>query len=100
MNNNTARAQIAEGLRYTHSRANSNTAKLLEVSSLAYAAIELLAEKGLIDIEVLDRKKKEIADLLVVKFRYEGIGAAYQDPEYDEYTFEMAVDIDCASRLH
>jgi len=100
MNNNTARAQIAEGLRYTHSRANSNTAKLLEVSSFAYAAIELLAEKGLIDIEVLDRKKKEVANRLVEKFRQEGIGAAYQDPEHDKYTFEKSVEIDCGSRLH
>ena len=73
----TMRTEIAEGLRYTHDRANSNTAKLLEVSSFAYAAIELLAEKGLIDIEVLDRKKKEIAGRLVEKFRQEGIGAAY-----------------------
>ena len=100
INDSTTRAEIADGLRYTHSRANSNTAKLLEVSSFAYAAIELLAEKGLIDIEVLDRKKKEIADRLVEKFRHEGIGAAYQDPEHDKYTFEKSVEIDCESRLH
>lgn len=95
----TERAEIAEGLRYTHSRANSNTAKLLEVSSFAYAAIELLAEKGLIDIEVLNRKKKEISDRLVEKFRQEGIGAAYQDPEHDKYTFESSVSIDCENRI-
>ena len=97
--NFSRRREIAEGLLYTHSRANSNTAKLLEVSSFAYAAIELLAEKGLIDIEVLDRKKKEVADRLVEKFRQEGIGAAYQDPEHDKYTFEKSVEIDCESRL-
>jgi len=95
----TMRTEIAEGLRYTHDRANSNTAKLLEVSSFAYAAIELLAEKGLIDIEVLDRKKKEIAGRLVEKFRQEGIGAAYQDPEHDKYTFEKSVTIDCENRI-
>src|ERR1044072_8589937 len=98
--NDTMRSEIAEGLRYTHDRANSNTAKLLDVSSFAYAAIELLAEKGLIDIEDLDCKKKEIAGRLVEKFRQEGIGAAYQDPEHDKYTFESAVEIDCESRLH
>ena len=98
--NDEMRGEVAEGLLYTHSRANSNTAKLLEISSFAYAAIELLAEKGLIDIEVLDRKKKEIADRLVEKFRQEGIGAAYQDPEHDKYTFEASVEIDCPSRLH
>jgi Fe-S-cluster containining protein len=93
------RSEIASGLLYTHSRANSNTAKLLEVSSFAYAAIELLAEKGLIDIEVLDRKKKEVATRLVEKFRQEGIGAAYQDPEYDKYTYEKSVEIDCENRI-
>ncbi len=99
LNDEKMRTEVAEGLRYTHSRANSNTAKLLEVSSFAYAAIELLAEKGLIDIEVLDRKKKEIADRLVEKFRQEGIGAAYQDPEHDKYTFESSVEIDCENRI-
>ena len=99
LKNDTTRTEIAEGLRYTHDRANSNTAKLLEVSSFAYAAIELLAEKGLIDIEVLDRKKKEIAGRLVEKFRQEGIGAAYQDPEHDKYTFEKSVTIDCENRI-
>src|SRR6266700_1827507 len=97
--NDEMRSEFAGGLLYTHSRANSNTAKLLEVSSFAYAAIELLAEKGLIDIEVLDRKKKEVADRLVEKFRQEGIGAAYQDPEYDKYTFEKSVTIDCENRI-
>jgi Fe-S-cluster containining protein len=96
---NTMRSEVANGLRYTHSRANSNTAKLLEISSFAYAAIELLAEKGLIDIEDLDRKKKEIADRLVEKFRQEGIGAAYQDPEYDKYSYEGSVKIDCENRI-
>src|SRR5688500_10162335 len=95
----STRTEIAEGLRYTHDRANSNTAKLLEVSSFAYAAIELLAEKGLIDIEVLDRKKKEIADRMVERFRQEGIGAAYQDPEHDKYTFQSSVAIDCENRI-
>ena len=95
-----ARSEVAEGLLYAHGRANSNTAKLLDVSSFAYAAIELLAEKGLIDIEVLDRKKKEIAGRLVEKFRQEGIGAAYQDPEHDKYTFESTVEIDCVNRVH
>lgn len=96
----STRPEIAGGLLYTHSRANSNTAKLLEVSSFAYAAIELLAEKGLIDIEVLDQKKKEVANRLVERFRQEGIGAAYQDPEHDKYTFKNSMEIDCERRIH
>jgi Fe-S-cluster containining protein len=98
--NASFRSEIAGGLRYTHTRANANTAKLLEVASFAYAAIEILSERGLISIEELDQRKKVIADRLVEKFRQEGIGAAYQDPEYDKYSFEDSVEIDCASRLH
>jgi Fe-S-cluster containining protein len=92
--------KVAGGLRYTHTRANANTAKLLEVSSFAYAAIELLSERGLITVAELDERKKVIADCLVEKFRQEGIGAAYQDPEHDKSSFEAKVEIDCASRIH
>jgi Fe-S-cluster containining protein len=94
------RQEVAGGLRYGHARANANTAKLLEVSAFAYAAIELLAERGLISIEELDQRKKVIADRLVEKFQKDGIGAAYQDPELEKYSFEGSVEIDCASRLH
>ena len=45
------RNEVAAGLRYTHTRASANTGKLQEVVSFAYVAIELLAEKGLLDIE-------------------------------------------------
>ncbi len=94
------RAELAGGLRYTHSRANANTAKLLEVTAFTYAAIEILAERGLISIEELDQRKKVIANRLIEKFRQDGIGTAYQDPEYEKYSFEGTVQIDCASRIH
>jgi Fe-S-cluster containining protein len=100
MEDEKMRAEVAGGLRYTHSRANANSAKLLEVTAFAYAAIEILAEPGLISIEELDQRKEVIAARLVEKFRQEGIGAAYQDPEHDKYTFESTVEIDCASRVH
>ena len=45
------RQQIAEGLLYAHSRANSNTTRTLEAASFLYALIELMGEKGLITIE-------------------------------------------------
>ena len=54
------RHEVAGGLRYAHTRANANTGKLLEVASFTYAAINLLAEKGLIEIAELDERKKEI----------------------------------------
>jgi Fe-S-cluster containining protein len=93
------RDEVAAGLRYTHTRASANTGKLLEVAAFAYAAIELLAEKGLLEIGELDKRKAAVAERLVKKYTEDGLGAAYQDPEFDKYTFEKAVDIDCASRL-
>jgi Fe-S-cluster containining protein len=98
--NTVPRAEIAGGLRYTHTRANANTAKLVEVTSFAYAAIEILADKGLITIEELDERKKVVAERVVAQLRRDGVGAAYQDPEHEKYGFEGSVQIDCASRLH
>ena len=34
------------------------------------------------------------------KFTESGIGLIYQDPEYDKYTFEHDVQIDCENRRH
>ena len=93
------RGEVAAGLRYMHTRASANTGKLLEVASFAYAAIELLAEKGVLDIADLDERKAAVAERLVKKFTEDGMGAAYQDPEFDKYSFEKTVDIDCTSRL-
>lgn len=93
------REEVAGGLRYTHTRANANTRKLLEIASFAYAAIDLLAEKGLLQIEELDERKKTIAERMVKKFIDEGMGITHQEKEQDKYTFD-AVQIDCESRLH
>jgi Fe-S-cluster containining protein len=100
MEDDKMRAEVAGGLRYTHSRANTNSAKLLEVTAFAYAAIELLAERGLISIDDLNERKKLVAARLLEKFRQAGIGAAFQDPEYEKYTYGAGVEIDCASRIH
>lgn len=94
------RREVAEGLRYAHGRANGITGKLLDVTSFAYAAIELLADRGLLSVDELEARRKEIGGRLVEKFRADGMGAAYQDPEEDKYAFEETVEIDCASRVH
>jgi Fe-S-cluster containining protein len=91
---------VAEGLRYIHTRVNANTTKTLEATSFLYALIELLNEKELLSIEELDERKKQVAERLVRKFTESGIGLVYQDPEYDKYTFEHEAQIDCQSRLH
>jgi Fe-S-cluster containining protein len=90
---------ISSGLLYTHNRINANTAKNMESASFLYALIELLDEKGLLTIEELDERKKQVAERLVKKFVESGLGLMYQDPEYDKYTFDQEADVDCESRL-
>ena len=89
----------SNGLRYCHTRINANTSKTLEATSFLYALIELLNEKGLLSIEELDERKKQVAERLVKKFTQSGIGLMYQDPEYDKYTFKEEACVDCQERL-
>lgn len=94
------RQELARGFLYTNSRANHNTGKALQVASFCYALIELLEEKGILTVAEVDDRKKLVADRLVKKFKDEGMGAVYQDPECDKYNFDKEVEIDCASRVH
>ncbi len=91
---------LSSGLLYTHTRINANTTKTLEAASFLYALIELLSEKGFLTIEELDERKKQVAQRLVKRFIDSGMGLMYQDPEYDKYTFDQEVHVDCESRLH
>lgn len=52
---------LSTGFLYTHTRINDNTKKTLESTSFLYTLIELLNEKGLITIEELDKRKKQVA---------------------------------------
>jgi hypothetical protein len=98
--NTEARDEVAAGFRYAHFRADANTGKLLEVASFLYAAIDLLSQKGLINIAELDERKKVAAAQLVEKFSDRGMGVVYQKPEQDKYSFEGGAKIDCENRLH
>lgn len=91
--------QLCSGLSYTHTRINFNTTKTLESSSFLYALVELLNERGLLSIEELDERKKQVAERLVRKFKESGVGLMCQDPEYDKYTFKHEARVDCHSRL-
>src|SRR4030095_6722183 len=94
------RSEVAGGLLYCHSRLNSNTTKLLESASFLYALIELLTEKGLVGIDELEEKKRDVATRLLESFLDRGMGVAMQEDERDKYTFSETVEIDCASRVH
>jgi Fe-S-cluster containining protein len=86
----------AIGLRYCHRRMNANTSKSLENASFLYALVELLVEKGTLQIEELDARKEIIAERLVENFKDKGMGLMYQDPEMDKYSFNNEADLVCA----
>jgi len=91
---------LSSGFLYTHSRITYNTKKTLEASSFLYALIELLSEKGLITIDEIDMRKKDVAERLVKKFEESRIGLLYQEPEDDKYSFKKGAEIDCFNWLN
>jgi hypothetical protein len=94
------REEVAQGFLYTHSRANANSNKVLEVASFSYALIELLSERGLITIEELDERKDQVHKRLAEKFAEKGMGVALTREEKDAGGHSPSVEIDCANRLH
>ncbi|HEX8140079.1 MAG TPA: YkgJ family cysteine cluster protein [Pyrinomonadaceae bacterium] len=94
------RDEVGDGLMYVHSRANANTSKVLEVAAFSYAVIELLMERGIISVEELDERKKEVGQRLVEKFAERGMGVALTDDAQDKYSYQSEVKIDCENRLH
>ncbi len=93
------RGEVARGLLYVHSRLNGNTTRTLEAASFLYALVEILADKGLITIDELDARKTVVAQRLERQLREQGMGALFQDPEQDKYTFAQVAVVDCASRI-
>ena len=95
----TSWKDIARGFLDAHSRLNAGTAKVLEASSFVYSLIELLHEKGLISIEELDARQKEVAARLEEQLRSNGVSVILQEPEQDKYQFTGEVEIDCGNRV-
>ena len=93
------REQVAAGLMYSHGRENANTSKVLEVASFSYALIELLMERGVISVEELDERKKQVGQRLAEKFAEKGMGVALTNDEQDKYAYEGSVEIDCENRI-
>lgn len=93
------RNDVAAGLMYAHGRENANTSKVLEVASFSYALIELLMERGVISVEELDERKKQVGQRLTEKFAEKGMGVALTNDEQDKYAYEGGVEIDCENRI-
>jgi len=85
------RKEIVGGFLYTHSRANTNTGRLLEATSFLYALIELLSDKGLFTIKELDDRKAMVAPRIEKRFIDKGMGVDLMEPEQDKYAFQSSV---------
>lgn len=94
------RQEIANGLLYTHSRANANTSRALENASFLFALVELLREKGIISVEELDERKSDVAKRVEKRFLGKGMGVMLQEPDQDKYAFKAEARIDCENRVH
>jgi Fe-S-cluster containining protein len=95
-----SRQTIVDAVLNIHNRLNANTTKILESASFVYALVELLGEKGVLTKEELSERKGVVENRLAAEFRAKGMGAMLQEPEYDKYTFEASVEIDCKDRIH
>ncbi len=96
----SVRATVVEAVVHTHGRLNKNTSKVFETATYLRAVIELLGEKGLVTDEEVEERRQGVAAEVWQEFRQLGMGAMLQEPEFDKYTFESSVEIDCESRLH
>jgi hypothetical protein len=95
-----SRQEIEEGLAYLHARVGATAARVLESAAFVYALIELVVERGLISIEEIDTRKKQVAPRLLKRFEAHDPGVATQHSAHDKYEAAQEVQIDCASRLH
>ena len=89
---------LVDGMLYMHNRVNSTSTKLLEAASILQAAVELLAEKGLISMEDLEARKQAVAEQLANSF-VEDSGVILMEADLDKYSFEHTADVDCVARI-
>lgn len=93
------RGEIEDATAYLHTRVNATTARALESASFVYALIELLVERGLLTIEEIDARKKQVAPRLLRRFESHDPGVAVQHSAHDKYHAPQEATIDCASRV-
>jgi hypothetical protein len=72
--------EVAKGLTYLHARTNATAGRTLEAASFVYALIELLTEKGLLDLDEIDTRKKQVAQRLLKRFLQQDPGVSLQEP--------------------
>jgi hypothetical protein len=93
------RREMARGLRYAHFRANANTHQLIQVLSTVEAATALLEEKGILQRQILDKRKAEAAESIGREFAEKGLGVQLEQASVSKYAVENGPEIDCANRI-
>ena len=88
------------GLIYVHNRANANTAELHQACATLQAIGDLLVERGLLDREEVEARKREAAAQLRQQFVDKGMATALQEFGVSKYQFQHAAEIDCENRVH
>jgi prolipoprotein diacylglyceryltransferase len=94
------RRDVSRGLRYTHLRANLNTAELIQIASLAQATREVLEGRKLVAPQELERRREAAADRFSKHYSSRGMGVSFSQFAGDKYEDRGGVEIDCESRLH
>lgn len=91
---------IHRGLVYAHNRANANTTEVHQANATLNALVELLVDRGLVNIESLEARRKEAAEQLRRDYLSRGMAVAMQEFGVSKYEFKGGAEIDCENRLH
>jgi hypothetical protein len=91
---------VVLGLHEAHRRVGAATARLFDTAAHAYAVTELLVRKGVIEVDELDRSRRDVEERLGSAFGDDGLEISIAAEGPDKYELgEQAVEIDCAARL-
>jgi hypothetical protein len=90
---------LLRGLVYAHNRANANTAEIHQANATLHALVEVLVDRGLVNIESLNGRREQASEQLRRRYLERGMAVAMQEFGVSKYEFKGGAEIDCASRL-
>ncbi|HSE38826.1 MAG TPA: YkgJ family cysteine cluster protein [Blastocatellia bacterium] len=90
---------IHRGLVYAHNRANANTTEVHQANATLNALVELLVDRGLVNIESLEARRKQAAEQLRRTYLERGMAVAMQEFGVSKYEFKGGTEIDCDKRI-
>ena len=91
---------LLRGLIYAHNRANANTAEVHQANATLHALVEVLVDRGLVNIESLNGRREQASEQLRRRYLERGMAVAMQEFGVSKYDFKGGAEIDCESRLH